>query len=119
MNLTQVSHLTSDYMAGKPAKVRSPKWAAFCKECIAASPVCQVCGNKTLKALVGHHRKPFHLFPELELSKDNVAIVCENGPGHMNCHLIVGHTGNFQQYNPDFDQDAAYVGAMLKKTGEP
>lgn len=114
---SQMTHLASDMMAGKPTSLRSPKWATLRKKLIAANPVCQVCGNTDLDSLVAHHRKPFHLFPELELEPSNIAIVCENGPGHMNCHLIIGHTGSFQQWNPNFDADAEYVGAMLKRTG--
>ena len=115
MNVSQLKSLASDWMAGKPAKVRSPKWPAVRKAAIDASPFCQVCGNKNRKALVGHHRKPFHLHPELELEPSNVAVVCEDGPGHLNCHLVVGHTGDFKQVNERFDEDAAYIGSMLRR----
>jgi hypothetical protein len=51
-----------------------------------------------MKRLQAHHIKPFHLFPELELVESNWVPLCEGNPS-MNCHLVLGHLGNFASYN--------------------
>ena len=114
MTPRQIIHLAQDAFAGKPAKVRSPKWQAFCNHVIDKHPVCIVCGNKNRKKLVGHHRIPYHLRPDLELVESNVAVICEDGPGNLNCHLVIGHRGSFQDYNENLDADAVYVGKIVE-----
>lgn len=53
--------------------------------------------------LTGHHKKPFHEFPELELVEENIGIICESW-GHRCCHYLVGHLGvSWQVNNPNFD----------------
>lgn len=117
-SIKQLIHWSDDVLAGKPAKMRSSQWSKVRDAAIKESPECQVCGNSTKKQLVVHHKKPFHLYPELELEPSNLAVVCEDGPGHLNCHLVVGHTGNFRQYNNNFDKDSAYIREMVRRTGE-
>lgn len=86
-------------------KARSPEWpkvrAAYLKE----HPRCALCGGK--KKLEVHHRRPFHLHPELELDPSNFVTLCENKGDGINCHLAFGHLGSFQSYNPDVDDDTA------------
>jgi hypothetical protein len=53
-----------------------------------------------------HHRLPFHERPDLELSPDNLMTLCEAGKYGINCHLLVGHLGNWRRWNPFADQDA-------------
>lgn len=89
--------------------LRSPRWADFEKHLIEAHPFCSVCGFR--EHLLGHHKIPFHLRPDLELVAENIAIVGNKCPTG-NCHLLFGHFGNFKAYNPNFDADAA---AMLAK----
>jgi len=74
---------------------RSPKWTEVRNRFAAAHPVCEVCGRKTETV---HHRKPFHLYPELELDESNLISFCDR------CHLVFGHLFNFQNENPDVDQ---------------
>jgi len=85
---------------------RSPGWSKFSAELIEENPACSVCG-KTVKVLRRyrmqvHHKKPFHLFRELEFSKENCAVVC----GNPRCHLDKGHLGDFKSWNPNFEEDA-------------
>jgi len=88
--------------APKNAK-RSTKWPAFRKKFLAGKR-CAVCGgNKKLEA---HHKKPFHLHPELELDEKNLIALCENKKDGVNCHLLVGHLGNFKSLNVDVEKDA-------------
>jgi len=54
---------------------------------------CGACGNE--KELEGHHVYPRHLFPEYALSWLNIIILCDD------CHLRLGHWGNYKEYNPD------------------
>lgn len=82
---------------------RSPKWPAARKAYLLRHPKCFVClGTKKLNV---HHMKPFHLHPGLELDPTNFITLCEGNP-EINCHLFVGHLGNFKGFNPDVITDA-------------
>jgi hypothetical protein len=71
-----------------------------------------VCGRT--KNLNAHHKKPFHLFPELELATDNLFPLCETGPGSTNCHCLIGHCGDWTKYNPYVVEDAAMLWIILE-----
>jgi 5-methylcytosine-specific restriction endonuclease McrA len=83
---------------------RSPKWPHVEKLHLKLEPVCAACGST--KQLQVHHKKPFHLFPELELDLNNLITLCMDD---KNCHLKIGHGDNFKDYNPDVVEDAAKV----------
>lgn len=81
------------------AKPRSTEWRNVREKHVKDHPVCLACGGT--KFLEVHHVFPFHLFPELELDPSNLMTLCSSGPGNIDCHLIVGHCGNWKDYNPD------------------
>jgi len=83
--------------------VRSARWPTVRKQHLEKFPTCAVCGGDA--KLQVHHRRPFHLHPELELEESNLITLCE-APGH-NCHLIFGHLLNFRSFNPDVGSDAS------------
>jgi hypothetical protein len=82
---------------------RSPKWPHVEKLHLKLEPACACCGST--KKLNVHHKKPFHLFPELELDLNNLITLCMD----KECHVKVGHGGNFKDYNPDVSTDSAKV----------
>ena len=82
---------------------RSPKWPGVEKLHLKFHPVCEACGSD--KKLNVHHKKPFHLFPELELDLNNLITLCMD----KECHEKIGHGGNFKDYNPDVEADSAKV----------
>jgi 5-methylcytosine-specific restriction enzyme A len=82
---------------------RSDKWPAVRKAYLKDHPNCVVCGGT--KKIEVHHQQPFHLHPALELDPSNFISLCE-GAHDVNCHLFVGHLGNFKGYNPDVEKDA-------------
>ena len=85
----------------KPGK-RSSKWPALRKAFLKGKS-CAVCsGTEKLEA---HHIAPFHLHPALELDESNLIALCE-GNKVINCHLFIGHLGNFKGYNPEVKKDA-------------
>ena len=94
-----------DHLQGKSpwGSARSGKWPALRKEFLAENPKCAVCGGT--KKLEAHHVEPFHDHPELELDKKNLLPLCEGNPA-INCHLFVGHLGNFKSYNSNAPEDA-------------
>jgi hypothetical protein len=92
-----------DAAAGSTSQ-RSPKWPHVEKLHLKLEPACACCGST--KHLQVHHKKPFHLFPELELDLNNLITLCED---EKECHLKVGHGGNFKDYNPNVATDAAKV----------
>lgn len=100
----QLISLARDLWAGRPAVPRSPLWAPLAHRFLAEHSLCCVCGKP---ATVVHHKKPFHLFPELELVWENLAAMDERRT--FSCHLWVGHCGDFKTYRHDFEQAADLV----------
>ena len=74
---------------------RSSEWTKVRNAFIKENPRCAVCGGQ--EDCQAHHRKPFHLYPELELEESNLITLCEKAG--RNHHLIFGHLGNFQSWN--------------------
>lgn len=85
-------------------EARSPHWPAARRAHLAQHPACEVCGHDGERVNV-HHIKPFHLYPELELVDSNLITLCED-ERYVNCHLFVGHLGNFHGWNPLVRTDA-------------
>lgn len=96
----------TDFFLGKaPLGVsRSGKWPGVRAEHLALFPECEVCGGKA--NLSAHHIKPFHTHPELELDPRNLITLCESKRLGLNCHLLIGHLGNFRRINPAVWADA-------------
>lgn len=92
-----------DKIKGKvPSGVkRSDRWPEVRSEHLKMEPICQCCGGKN--KLQVHHKKPFHLNPELELNPNNLITLCEDGS--HNCHILFGHLRNFKSYNPNVVED--------------
>ena len=61
---------------------RSPRWDKVRADFLKLHDHCEACGGK--RALNVHHKKPFHIYPELELEEANLITLCENGPAGMN-----------------------------------
>lgn len=90
---------------------RSPQWSGVRAQHLAQYPACAGCGRDTF--LEVHHIQPFHLFPDLELSPENLITLCER-PGH-DCHFHFGHFLDWYKYNPNVVADAqAFLTAMAK-----
>ena len=90
---------------------RSSKWRGLRKKFIQGK-TCAVCEGKT--KLEVHHIIPFSLDPTKELDETNLIVLCE-GRAHLTCHLIVGHGGNYRDYNPDCVKDAEHMNWLLTK----
>ena len=89
---------------------RSGKWATVRGQYLRLNSVCASCG-RTDKLEV-HHIVPFHIAPHLELEKSNLIGLCENEKNGINCHLFIGHLGNYSSFNVAVRADAE---ATLKK----
>jgi 5-methylcytosine-specific restriction enzyme A len=81
---------------------RSAHWPTIEKHFREKYPTCAACGGS--KRLNVHHIQPFHIFPELELDTNNLISLCM---GKLECHLRLGHLGNFKTYNPNIIKNAA------------
>lgn len=76
---------------------RSGAWEKLRNEVVKKNPWCKVCGkNKNLQL---HHVRPFHLYPEFELTEDNLRVLCQS------CHLSWGHLGDWKSFNLELDRD--------------
>lgn len=90
---------------------RSSKWPAVRAAYLADHPVCAACGQAD--QLNVHHVVPFHFDRKLELDPSNLITLCTDGIGHTNCHLMIGHGGNYKCANPCVREDAARFNQML------
>lgn len=81
---------------------RSPEWPALERRWLDLHPRCAACGCVT--HLQVHHIRPVHLFPELELDPTNLVTLCMN---EQECHLRIGHGGNFRYWVPGVELLAA------------
>jgi 5-methylcytosine-specific restriction endonuclease McrA len=91
---------------------RSGEWPRVRKEHLAKFPNCAVCGGK--ENVEVHHKKPFHLHPELELEPTNLISLCEAKHDGVNCHLLFGHLGNFKSLNESVEKDASCWAEKIK-----
>lgn len=82
---------------------RSPHWAAVRHAYAVQNPACAACGG--LKLIQIHHKKPFHLHPDLELDPSNFITLCES-PERL-CHHRIGHSLDWKAFNPHVVDDAA------------
>ncbi len=83
--------------------LRSRRWSKVREEFLEQNPTCAVTGSK--ENLEVHHILPFHKFPNLELDKRNLITLSRKTMG-CNIHLLFGHFGNYQNYNPSVYDDA-------------
>ncbi len=99
-----------DVFQGKAAfgQRRSSEWPKVRKEYLNEHPICECCGGT--KKLEVHHKKPFHLFPELELERDNLMTLCTK----RGCHLAMGHLYSYRSYNPNIDEDVRIWNEKVK-----
>lgn len=84
---------------------RSPQWRPLRNAIVEAHPYCSMCGVK--QPLEVHHKKPYHIAPELELVESNCCVLCRH------CHFYWGHDPDgpsggekpsWSKYNPNIDE---------------
>lgn len=80
---------------------RSSQWGKLQKHIVTVNPLCEGCG--ATDHLQVHHKKPFHLHPELELDPSNLVVLCMK-PG-QECHLYLGHGDSWKAYNPNLEMN--------------
>lgn len=107
-----------DRIQGKAPKgaKRSSQWRKARKAHLKTHPDCAVCGSK--KKAEAHHIVPFHFAPDQELNPDNLITLCENKRYGINCHLLIGHLGNYRRVNISCEADAAMWRHKLGKADE-
>lgn len=101
--INQLISFIKDKIKRKPVgfRLRSSKWPKVRQCHLQSQNKCQYCGNS--EELEVHHIKPFHLFPEMELDTNNLITLCEDKK--FNCHIKMGHNGNWKSYNDHIKQD--------------
>jgi len=83
---------------------RSPQWRAVRKKHLVENPRCAACGGKTFKQV--HHILPYADRPDLELEPSNLITLCM---GKLECHLHIGHGGNYQYFSASVVRDSRVV----------
>lgn len=97
--------------------LRSQKWPETRKLYLTQHKYCEACGGT--KFLQVHHKKPFHVFPELELEQTNLITLCQWNL----CHLYLGHGDHWDYYVPNisdfaqqyFHADDGYKAELIKQ----
>lgn len=89
---------------------RSSGWSKLRKKYLKKHPKCAACYRKATQV---HHKKPFHLYPELELDENNLIGFC---PDH---HLLFGHLMWWKSYNPFVEDDAQLMKEKIEQRPEP
>ncbi len=108
-----IKHLIGAAQGKHPlSSKRSGHWPTIRKHHLEAHPVCEVCGGSV--KLEVHHRVPFHFHPELELDPTNLITLCEANKDGVNCHLFVGHLGNYKSFNVEVESDAKKWAQKIK-----
>jgi len=102
-----------DRIQGKAPKgaKRSSEWPKVRVSHLQRHPKCCICGLKSKTQV--HHVIPFHIAPDLELEPSNLMTLCENKKWGINCHLLIGHLGNYRKVNPSITADALFMQAKL------
>ena len=103
-----------DRIQGKAPKGtrRSNKWRKVRAQFLKDNPRCAICSSKLLIEV--HHCIPFHIAPDIELDTDNLITLCENKKYGINCHLLVGHLGNYKRVNTQVKIDAITWNLKIK-----
>lgn len=65
-----------------------------------------------------HHVVPFHIDPTKELAADNLLTLCEAKRYGLNCHLLIGHLGNWRRWNPLVRVDAVRTFNKLHRVAD-
>jgi len=94
--------------------LRSPEWHHVEVLFLHNHDECVACGGK--EHLNVHHKKPFHLFPSMELEPSNLITLCMGEGRH--CHLLLGHGDNFQAWNPEVERDASAARSLWAKNDD-
>jgi len=92
---------------------RSSEWSNVRKQHLAKHRLCALCESES--DLEVHHIKPFHLRRDLELEPTNLITLCRSKNWGFNCHLAVGHGGNYRYENPDLLMDIENIQAIRDK----
>jgi 5-methylcytosine-specific restriction enzyme A len=82
---------------------RNSDWGIVSKNWMGERP-CSVCGG--VKNREVHHKIPFHMDKDKEMRPTNWIILCESKKNGINCHLGVGHLGDYKSYNKNVVRDA-------------
>lgn len=101
--MTRLIVAIKEKLKGKPFSLRSSKWQTVRKNFLESHKNCAACGTDI--NLQVHHKKPFHIHPELELDEKNLITLCEE-KGEKGCHLNIGHLGDWKSFNPNVEKDA-------------
>ena len=106
-----------DWWQGRPERgSRGGKWPKVREEHLKQHSVCEACGGK--KSLQVHHILPLS-HGGLELEPANLLTLCTDGPGGMNCHLVLGHSGDWKARNSMARWDAADLRVRLESREYP
>lgn len=114
LTIASISDALEDIASREFGAKRSPLWTKTRKTHLKRQPECQACGQTD--ALNVHHKKPYHLRPDLECDPDNLVTLCEHSKRFgWSCHYLIGHTLDWHSSNPNVDKCIAVVRATWEE----
>lgn len=84
--------------AGDHQPWRSGSWRRLRIAFLRDHPTCAACGRGS--GIIAHHIVPFAVDPSRFLDPSNLLPLCDHRWGGGTCHLVIGHLGSFNTYNP-------------------
>lgn len=92
-------------LAGNHQPWRSGSWRRLRFIFLRDHRTCAACGRRS--GIIAHHVVPFTVDPSRFLDSSNLLPLCDQRFGGGTCHLVIGHCGSFNNWNPDAAADAA------------
>jgi hypothetical protein len=87
-----------------PKRTQTRAWRALAAQHLRIYPMCAACGSRS--RVRPHHVVPVSVDPSRELDPLNLLSLCESYAFGVNCHLFLGHGGQWSTYNPQAVRDA-------------
>ena len=104
--IVAMSALIMALFSAAHAGERSSQWRSVREVHLRNHQACEACG--ATKRVEVHHVPPVHEYPDRELDAENLITLCPR------CHLVFGHLGDYQAWNPRVRKDAVRNLAEVK-----
>jgi len=95
----------------KPKQRPLAGWASLRAAHLKAFPACAACGSTTHVQV--HHIRPVRTHPHLGLEPTNLLSLCRSMATAIDCHLDLGHLGQWDRHNAHVLATVQYMAPIL------
>lgn len=106
----------AQHTSSRPGDQRHPRWRSVRRHHLRMHGSCAACGST--RHLEVHHIIPRTVDPARELDPSNLMTLCTGDRGKGGCHLVIGHRGRWEAWEPDAVILAAQHLARLRRAGD-